>query len=228
MKKQIAVFGLGRFGISLATTLASEGHDVLAIDKDEKKIQYVASLLTHAVQADAVNETVLSELGIANFDIAIVAIGSAIESSVLITILLKKLGVKYIIARANDELHGSILEKIGADYVVYAEREMGSRVAHGIMLTEVSDYMTITPSFGIAKYKVAPHLAGESLESLEIGRIGKWEVAALLIQREKEVIVTPDKAEVLQADDIMILSGSDDKLVKMLTDFRERKNNNKQ
>jgi trk system potassium uptake protein TrkA len=227
MKKQIAVFGLGRFGMSLATTLASEGHEVLAIDKDETKIQNVASLLTHAVQADAINETVLNELAIANFDIAIVAIGSAIESSVLITILLKKLGVDYVIARANDELHGSILEKIGADHVVYAEREMGIRVAHGILLTEVSDYMTITPIYGIVKYKVAPHLAGESLDSLEIGRTGKWEVAALLIQRENEVIVTPDKAEVLQADDIMILSGSDDKLVKMLTDFRERRNSQK-
>ncbi len=227
MKKQIAVFGLGRFGISLATTLASEGHDVLAIDKDETKIQNVASLLTHAVQADAVNESVLNELGVGNFDIGIVAIGSAIESSVLTTILLKKLGVGYIIARANDELHGSILEKIGADYVVYAEREMGSRVAHGIMLTEVSDYMTITPSYGLAKYKVAPHLAGESLESLEIGRTGKWEVAALLIQRANEIIVTPDKAEVLQSGDIMILSGSDDKLVKMLDEFMNKKNNGK-
>jgi trk system potassium uptake protein TrkA len=227
MKKQIAVFGLGRFGISLATTLASEGHDVLAIDKDETKIQNVASLLTHAVQADAVNESVLSELGIANFDIAIVAIGSAIESSVLTTILLKKLGVKYVIARANDELHGSILEKIGADHVVYAEREMGSRVAHGILLTDVSDYMTITPNYGVVKYRVSPRLVGESLESLELGRTGKWEVAALLIQRENEVIVTPDKAEVLRESDIMILAGSDDKLVKMLTDFRERKNNDK-
>ncbi len=227
MKKQIAVIGLGRFGISLATTLSSEGHDVLAIDKDETKVQNVASLLTHAVQGDSVNEALLTELGIASFDIAIVAIGSAIESSVLTTILLKKLGVDYVIARANDELHGSILEKIGADYVVYAEREMGSRVAHGIMLTEVSDYMTITPSYGITKYKVPPHLAGKSLSALEIGRTGKWEVAALLIQRENEVIVTPDKAEVLQSDDIVIFSGSDDKLVKMLEDLREKKANGK-
>ena len=104
---------------------------------------------------------------------------------------------------------------------------MGSRVAHGIMLTEVSDYMTITPSYGLAKYKVAPHLGGESLESLEIGRTGKWEVAALLIQRENEIIVTPDKAEVLQPGDIMILSGSDDKLVKMLDEFMNKKNNGK-
>ena len=227
MKKQIAVIGLGRFGLSLATTLSSEGHDVLAIDKDETKVQNVSSQLTHAVQADAVNESVLSELGIASVDIAIVTIGSAIESSVLTTLLLKKLEVKYIIAKANDELHGSILEKIGADYVVYPEIEMGRRVAHGIMLTQVSDYMTITTSYGVAKYKVAPHLVGESLNSLEIGRTGKWEVAALLIQRENEVIVTPDKTEVLQPDDIMILSGNDEKLVKMLEDFREMKSNGK-
>jgi trk system potassium uptake protein TrkA len=227
MKKQIAVIGLGRFGFSLATTLASEGHDVLAIDKDEMKVQNVASLITHAIQADAVNENVLSELGIASFDIAIVAVGSAIESSVLTTILLKKLGVDYVIARANDELHGNILEKIGADYVVYAEREMGSRIAHGIMLTEVSDYMTITPSYGLIKYRVPPHLAGNTLTDLDLGSTGKWEVAALLIQRENEVIVTPDKGEVLQLDDILVMSGSDDKLVKMLTDFREKKNNGK-
>ena len=184
MKKQIAVIGLGRFGVSLATTLAAEGHDVLAIDKDEVIVQNVASQITHTVQADAVNETVLRELGIGDFDIAIVAIGSAIESSVLSTILLKKLGVDYVIARANDELHGSILAKIGADSVVYAERQMGMRVAHGVTLTDVLDYMTITPSYGVVKYRIPPHLDGNSLSSLEIGRTGKWEVAALLVQRD--------------------------------------------
>lgn len=226
MKKQIAVIGLGRFGISLAITLAAEGHDVLAIDKNESVVQNVAPQLTHAVQADAVNETVLSELGIADFDIAIVAIGSAIESSVLTTILCKKLGVHYIIARANDELHGSILEKIGADSVVYAERQMGMRVAHGVTLTDVSDYMTITPSYGVVKYRIPPHLDGQNLDSLGIGQSGKWEVAALLIQRENEVIVTPDRAEILKTGDTLIMSGSDDKLEKLLSEFREKKQSN--
>ena len=223
MKKQIAVIGLGRFGMSLATTLASEGHDVLAIDKDETKVQNVAQLLTHAVQADSVNENVLRELGIDNFDIAIVAIGSAIESSVLTTILLKKLGVDYIIARANDELHGSILEKIGADSVVYAERQMGIRIAHGISLTEVWDYMNITPSYGIIRYRVPDYLNGETISSLELGQTGKWEVAALLIQREDEIIVTPDPAQNVRTGEMLILSGSDDKLEKVLDDFRSRK-----
>jgi trk system potassium uptake protein len=223
MKKQIAVIGMGRFGMSLAVTLAAAGHDVLAIDKDETRIKNIASQLTHAVQADSVNETVLKELGIADFDIAIVAIGSAIESSVLTTILLKKLGVAYVIARANDELHGSILEKIGADSVVYAERQMGMRVAHGVTLTEVSDYMTITPSYGVVKYKIPPQLDGESLSTLEFGQTGKREVAALLLQRKNEVIVAPDKTQIVKTGDILIMSGSDDKLEKMLIEFRMKK-----
>jgi trk system potassium uptake protein TrkA len=118
MKKQIVVIGLGQFGTSLATTLACLGHDVLALDRNEKEVQNVASQVTHAVQVDATNETLLKELGVGNFDIAIVGIGSRIESSVLATILVKKLGVPYVIARADSELHGSILEKIGADRVV--------------------------------------------------------------------------------------------------------------
>jgi trk system potassium uptake protein TrkA len=216
---------LGRFGISLATTLAFEGHDVLAIDKSEQTIQNISSQVTHAVQADCTNEAILREIGIGNFDIAIVAIGSGIESSVLSTILLKKLGVDYVIARANDDLHGSILEKIGADTVIYAERQMGTRVAHGVTLTEISEYMTITPSYGIAKYKVPPQLVGESLSALGLGQKGKWDVAPLLIQRGNEIIVTPDYSEVLENEDVLIFSGNDDMLEKMLGEFREKKRN---
>jgi trk system potassium uptake protein TrkA len=223
MKRQIVVIGLGRFGISLATTLIAEGHNVLAVDKDENRVQNIASQVTHAVQADATNESVLKELGVDNFDIAIVAMGSAIESSVLTTILLKKLGVKYVVARANDDLHGSILEKIGADTVVYAEREMGARIAHGVTLIEVSDYMTIVQGYGIAKFRVPSHLVGDSLSSLGFGHTGEWEVAALLIQREKEVIVTPGMSEKLQEGDVIILAGGDDKMEKMLSEFREKK-----
>ncbi len=118
MKKQIVVVGLGRLGVPLAITLSNLGHDVLALDVDEKNVQIVASQITHAAQADATNETVLRNLGIGNFDIAIVTMPE-IEQSVLSTILAKKLGVRYIIARAVNELHGTILEKIGANKVVF-------------------------------------------------------------------------------------------------------------
>lgn len=223
MKKQIVIIGLGRFGISLATTLSGIGHDVLALDIDEKKAQDIAPQITHVVQADATNETILNELGISNFDIAIVAIGSAIESSVLSTILLKKLGVPYVIARANSDLHGSILEKIGADVVVCPEREMGTRVAQVVTLSDVSDYMSVAKGYGIGKLKAPPHLVGEKLSELGFGPKGKWEVVVLLIQREKEIIVNPGQREVIKTDDILILAGSDDKLEKLLVEAKKAK-----
>ena len=115
MKKQIAVIGLGRFGASLVRTLHGAGHEVLAIDRDERRVQDIATDATHAVQADATSEAILTELGLKNFQVAVVAMGSDIESSVLCTILLRKIGVTYIIARADHDLHGKILERIGGE-----------------------------------------------------------------------------------------------------------------
>jgi len=223
MKKQIAVIGLGRFGVSLATTLANMGHDVLAIDRNENHVQNIATQITHAVQADATNEVILTELGINKFDIAIVAIGSAIESSVLTTILLKKLGVPYVIARANSELHGSILQKIGADTVVYPEREMGTSLAQVVTLSNVWDYMSVAPGYGVAKLTAPSYLVGEKLSQVGFGPKGKWEVAVLLIQRGKEVIVTPGQGEVIQPDDILIVAGNDDKLERLLAEAKKNK-----
>ncbi len=221
MKKQIVVIGLGRFGFSLATTLSSIGHDVLALDKDEKKVQDIAPQITHTVQADATNETILKEMGIGNFDIAIVAMGSAIESSVLSTILLKKLGVRYVIARAISEPHGSILDKIGADTVVYAEREMGARVARLVTLSDVSDYMSVAEGYGVAKLTTPPYLVGKELSEIGFGPKGKWEVGVILIQRKKEVIVTPSQWEAIKAGDVLILAGRDDNLEKLLAEARK-------
>jgi trk system potassium uptake protein TrkA len=223
MKKQIAVIGLGRFGMSLANTLYSMGHDVLAIDLDEKKIHNVASQITHAVQADATNETILKDLGIDGFDIAVVAIGTAVESSVLSTILLKKLGVPYVIARANSELHGSILEKIGANTVVYPEHEMGTRTAQIVTLSYVWDYMSVTKGYGIAKLSAPDYLEGQSLSDVGFGPRGKWGVAVLLIQRAEEVIVTPGQGEVIRPYDALIVAGSDDKLERLLAEASKSK-----
>jgi trk system potassium uptake protein TrkA len=216
MKKQIVIIGLGRFGVSIARTLYTIGHDVLAIDTDEKTVQSVAAEITHAIQADGTNETVLRELGIGNFDIAIVAIGSAVEASVLSTILLKKLGVPYVIARADNELHGSILEKIGADKVVYPEQEMGARVAQMVTLAEVSYYMPLVPGYGVARMTALSYLVGEKLGDLGFGPKGKWEVAVVLIQREKEIIVTPSQQEIIRDGDILVVAGNNDNLEKLL------------
>lgn len=222
MKKQVIVIGLGRFGISVAATLSNMGHDVLALDTNSTRVQSIASQITHAVQADATNETVLRDLGINNFNVAIIAMGSAIESSVLSTILIKKLGVPYVIARAENELHGSILEKIGADIVVYPEREMGTRVAVGLTLTGVSDYMSIVPKYGVAKLPAPKYLIGKKLSELGFGPKGKWEVAVLLIQRGKEVLVTPRQSESIKEDDILVVAGNDDRLDRLLGEAKNQ------
>jgi len=223
MKRQIIVIGLGRFGSSVAETLSAIGHDVLAIDKDEKSVQNVATKITHTIQADATNETVLKEIGIGNFEIAIVAIGSAIESSVLTTILLKKLAVPRVVARANNELHKTILEKIGADIVVSPEQDMGRRLAHGAILMGVSGYMDVTSNYGIARFAAPPELDGKTPSDVGLGPKGKWNVAVLLIQRGKEIIVNPAQSETIKPEDILILAGNDENLDKLLAGLRKGK-----
>ena len=221
MKKQIVVIGLGRFGTSLATTLACLGHDVLALDRSEREVQNVASQVTHAVEVDATNEALLKELGVGNFDIAIVGIGARVDSSVLITILLKKLGVPYVIAKADSELHGSILEKIGADRVVYPECEMGVRVAQGVTLLDVSDYMSLSPGYGISKLEAPPYFVGKKLNELGFVKKGKWEVAVFLIMRDDEIIVSPRQSEAVKGDDVLIIAGSHDNLEKLLAEAKK-------
>ncbi len=224
MKKQIVVVGLGRFGVSLAANMSKMGHDVLALDTDEQKVQSASGQVTHTVQADATNEAVLREVGAGNFDIAIVAIGTSVQNSVLATILLKKLGVPYVIARSSSDLHGEILDKIGADKVVYPERQMGQMIAHEAILGNVSEYMPVVPGYGIAKVETSPDFTGQTLSDLGVGPRGKLGVAALIIQREKNIIVTPDQNETIRQGDILIIAGNDDRLTDFL--FKTKLDNN--
>ncbi|MDY6833412.1 MAG: TrkA family potassium uptake protein [Chloroflexota bacterium] len=222
MKRRVAIIGLGRFGSSLAKALFEMGHDVLAIDTNEKLVRNIAPHVTHAVQADATDEMVLEELGVPASNVAVVTIGDAIQSSVLCTILLKKLGVRYVIARADEELHGSILEKIGANKVVYPEREMGIKLAHGLTLTDVLDFMPVAPSgYGVVKLMAPSYFVGKTIADLGLGHEGKWHVALLLIQRGREILVTPSRSDVVQSNDTLIVAGTDEQLEKLLTDAKK-------
>jgi len=224
MKKQIVVVGLGRFGASLAANMSRMGHDVLALDTDEQKVQGASGQATHTVQADATNESVLRELGVSNFDIAIVAIGTSVQNSVLATILLKRLGVPYVISRASSDLHGEILNRIGADRVVYPEYQMGEKVAHEMILGNISEYMPVVSGYGIAKVEASPDFIGRTLSDLGVGPRGKHGVAVLIIKRENDVIVTPDRSEIIRQGDIIMIAGNDDKLTDLL--FRAKLDNN--
>ena len=141
-KKQYAVIGMGRFGTSVAMTLVNAGQEVLVVDSDEERIQKVAEHFTHAVVVDTTDEASFAALGIRNFDMVVVAIGHDVQASVLTTLLLKEMGVRHIVAKAANALHGKMLEKVGADQVVFPERDMGQRIAHNLMSTNIIDYFT--------------------------------------------------------------------------------------
>jgi trk system potassium uptake protein TrkA len=221
MRKQVAVIGLGRFGSGLAETLSNMGYDVLAIDKSLDRVQEIANKVTQSIQGDATDETFLGRLDLSGLDAAIVAIGTDLQSSVLCTLMLKNLHVPFLIARAENNAHGSILSKIGADQVVYPERQMGGRLAHVLTVKDALDYIPILQRYGIAKIMAPAPFTGKTLSQAGFGRKSNWGIMVLLIQRQDEIIVTPAETEVIQDGDILITAGHDDKLEGMLNEAKK-------
>lgn len=212
MNRQVLVVGLGRFGSSVATTLFHRGHEVLAIDQHEQRVQDVMSEVTYAVQADATNEAALRELGAANFDLAVVATGTDIQSSLLSTVLLQRIGLAEVVARAQNEIHGLTLEKIGAHQIIYPEREAGERLAHNISFPDVVDYMELGPGYGLSKFTAPASAVGKTLEEADLGAGSSSGLTVLVIQRGSDVTLTPDRFERIQEGDILVVTGTDEQL----------------
>lgn len=208
--KQFAVIGLGRFGTSVASTLMAMGHEVLVIDEDQEKIQEVVNLVTHAIQADAKDENALKALGIRNFDVVIVAIGKDTESSILVTVLLKELGVKSVVAKARTELHGKVLARVGADKVVFPERDMGARVAHHLAASNVLDHIELSPEFSILEIVAPDILIGQTLRKFNL-RV-KFGITVLALKRGSEIYVSPSPDEPICEGDILVAIGENKKL----------------
>lgn len=203
--KQYAVIGLGRFGTSVARTLYRLGHDVLAVDVSEERVQQLSDEVTHAVIVDTTDENSLKAIGIRNFDVVVVAIGEDMQANVLTTMLLKDIGVKYIVAKARNELHGKMLEKIGADRVVYPERDMGQRVAHNLVSTNVLDYIELSPNLSLVE-TTAPHsIVGKTLAQTDLR--AKYEVNVVAIKRGTEIIVPPRPDQEIHDGDVLIVVG---------------------
>ncbi|KXS42672.1 trk system potassium uptake protein TrkA [Candidatus Frackibacter sp. WG12] len=211
--KQFIVIGLGRFGTSVAATLAEQGHDVLAIDRDEDPIQEISNLVTHAVQADATDEDSLKTLGVNNFDVAVVSIGDDVHSNILATLVLKELGVPYVVVKAQDNLHGKVLSKIGADKIVYPERDMGTRVAHNLVTSNVLDYIELAPDYSIIEVRATTKLVGKTLRELAL-RV-KFGVNVIAIKKGDDINVTPEADDRIEAGDILVVMGKDEGLDKL-------------
>lgn len=216
MSKQVAVIGLGRFGTSLALTLRDAGYEVLAIDRYAEPVESISTQVTHAVRANATSELALQKLGISGVDVAVVAVGASIQDSVMITILLKKLGVRYIVARADNELHGAILDSIGADKIVFPERDVAIRTGPILTMKGVADFIPLDKGSGIVKAKATPYFIGKTLSYLGLGPEGKSGAAVLMIQRGKEGILNPGADEVISHIDVLIIAGNTNDIDKLL------------
>lgn len=207
MKKQFVVIGLGRFGGSITKTLVSLGHEVMALDQDEAKVNEFSQLATQAVQADSTDEQALKELGIRNFDHAIVAIGDNIQASILTTLILKDMGVIKVTVKANNDYHSKVLEKIGADRIIHPERDMGVRVAHHIVSENVIDYIELSPEYSLVEVIASQAMDSKTLGDLDIRANYGCNVMAIKTG-DNEMNISPRAEDEIQKGDILVVIGS--------------------
>lgn len=208
MSKQFAVIGMGRVGASLAATLDSLDHAVLGIDSDEERIQDLSAEMpgVNLVSADATEGHVLQDLGVAQFDGAAVVIGENIQASVLVTLILKEIGVPLVFARANSPLHARVLERVGADHVTQPEREFGVHLAHRMASPRIQDYLELGDDETLVRVNVPDEWVGKSLADLQLPRGSGVEVVTLKSGNREGVI--PPRADVLlESGDVLVLGG---------------------
>ncbi|MGN0753459.1 MAG: potassium channel family protein [Aristaeellaceae bacterium] len=204
-KKQFIVIGLGRFGRSVATSLVQLGHEVLAVDSQEENVERVTPYVTQAVQADATDEDTLHELGISDFDAAVICIGSSSRDSILVTVLCKEAGVPMVIAKAEDELHAKILRKVGADQVVFPEQDMGQRVARSLDAPGILDMMELAADYRIAEISTPDDWCDKTLMELRVRP--KYGLFIVGIRRGKEFIASPGAESRLHVGDVLLVMG---------------------
>lgn len=213
MKKQFAVFGLGSFGESVAVTLQQLGCEVVAVDNHMEHVQEISEQVSYAIKADAGDPEVIKSLGTRNLDGVVVAVADDMEASVMATLVSKEIGVPYVIAKAKNELHATILKKIGADAVIFPEMEMGVRVAKTLMSSNFADWIALSPDYSIIEIGTPKEWIGKSLQQLDVRR--SHDVNVVGIKVGEEVEVNPDPERTLQEDMTLIIIGSNYALEKI-------------
>ncbi|WP_409342330.1 potassium channel family protein [Paenibacillus sp. MBLB4367] len=219
MKKQFAIIGMGRFGSSVAKSLSGLGFEVLAIDSSEARVQEISGIVTHAIQADTTDEEALRALGVRNFDVVVVAIGQDIQSSILTTLILKDLGVSKIIVKAQNELHGKVLKKIGADKVIFPERDMGMRVAHHLISPNILDYIELSEDYSIVEIKASGSMLGKNLRELDIR--AKYFCNVMAIKNDNKMNIAPHAEDLIGESDILVVVGKNEDLRHFEMSFSE-------
>ena len=207
--KQVVVIGLGRFGSSVARTLAQQGHEVLGIDIDEVRVTDLARVLTQAVTVREVTEEVLTSLGVKECDAAVVGMAN-IEASIIISQILKDFGIKLVVSKAASELHGRVLQRIGVDRIIFPERDMGIRLAHSLVTNTVIDYIELSKDYNIFELVTPDKFIGKTLVQAKLR--ADYNINVIAIKRGEQVLVSPGADTIINEHDILVVIGPNNDL----------------
>ena len=208
--KQYIVIGCGRFGSSVAKKMCQLGNEVMVIDKDEDSIENIAEQVTHTAIVDVTEERDLKSIGLGNFDVVIVAISSDIRASIMATIMAKEMGVPKIVCKAKDELQAKVLYKIGADKVVFPERDMGIRLAYNLASENILDQINLDPEYSIMEIVTPTNWVGKTIRELNLR--AKYDITVLAVKTTSGLKVMPSPNYKMQEKNILIIIGNTDKI----------------
>lgn len=206
MQRNIIVLGLGRFGYAVATRLAQKGAYVTAVDSNYKTVEKIASLVSSSVQADITEEVALKSLGINNYDAAIIATGSDLEASIEATLICKDSGINQVIAKASSESHARILEKIGADYIVFPEADTAERLARSLVGPNLLEVIEFSDEFSIIEIKAHKSWLGKNLIDLDFRN--EYQMNVVAFERDGQMIIDFDPSLEIEENDILVLIGT--------------------
>ena len=208
--KQYIVIGCGRFGSSVAKKMCQLGNEVMVIDKDEDSIENIAEQVTHTAIVDVTEERDLKSIGLGNFDVVIVAISSDIRASIMATIMAKEMGVPKIVCKAKDELQAKVLYKIGADKVVFPERDMGIRLAYNLASENILDQINLDPEYSIMEIVTPTNWVGKTI--IELNLRAKYDITVLAVKTTSGLKVMTSPNYKMQEKNILIIIGNTDKI----------------
>jgi len=222
MNKSFLVVGAGRFGKSVARTLYESGHDVMVIDKDEALIQQISSEVTGAVSADITSESCIKALGVRDFDAVVLAIGFDVQASIMAAILLIEKEAKYIekeakyiVAKAQTDLHGKVLDKIGVNRVIYPERDMGYKIARSLIAPTIIDMIELSDDYSVVEVKAPDDMVGKTL--LELNLRARYGISVIAFRRSNggKTNISPVAEDIVETNDIIVAIGDNKHLHKL-------------
>ena len=212
-RKTIGIIGLGRFGGTLAKQVAALGHEVVGIDIEETLVQKLAPYLTHSIVGDFSDEDTIRQLNLQELDVVVIAIGDNLKAKLLSAMVLKELHTPYIVAKASTTMESKLLERVGADLIIFPEMDMAELVAQMLPRENIVDYFQLSQDIGLVEMGIPQFMVGHTLVELDIRK--HYNVNIVAVKRDKNVIAPPNPNNPLQDDDMLIVIGRNEDITKL-------------